>query len=396
MSIARQIVSGLAGGVISKGVSNVANSLKSAIGRGIDGSPTANLGAKSSLGSTTYLQYPADVESDPMQGHYILFKINKITPSKIVRRTSTTMDAILQKQSKQLAGRQPAGATGPPGRNFAVVSAPKGSPTISGAAAKSSYAQAHADSVQAGAFIALYMPPNVSTTYTPNYTDVNVGGFAGALIATVDMVEAWLTGGDAAVHGKDAMSSIESMAKSAIMTSLNTIAPGAKALTQIRSGRIISNKMELSFEGVNRREFTYTFIFIPKSEKEAKIVEQIIWMFKYYASPEYASSNTREITSGPATGKVVSDGAELGRSMTIPDTFEIQYMYQGSENHFLNKISTCFCTSVQVQYGGDRYVAYTPTENVRGQRGAPPQRTTLTLTFKELELITKSRIDQGF
>ena len=392
MSIARQVVSGLAGGVISKGVSNVANSLKSAIGRGIDGSPTANLGAKSSLGSTTYLQYPADVESDPMQGHYILFKINKINHSKIKRKKSVTMDAILQKASKQLSGQQPAGATGPPGRNFAVVSAPTGSPTISGAAAKSSYAQAHADSVQAGAFIALYMPPNVSTTYTPNYTDVNVGGFAGALIATVDMVEAWLTGGNAAVHGKDAMSSIESMAKSAIMTSLNTIAPGAKALTQIRSGRNISNKMELSFEGGNRREFTYTFIFIPKSEKEAKIVEQIIWMFKYYASPEY--HDTTEVTTKQGMQQTTS--SSLGRSMTIPDTFEIQYMYQGSENHFLNKISTCFCTNVQVQYGGDRYVAYTPTENVRGQRGAPHQRTTLTLTFKELELITKTRIDQGY
>ena len=393
MSIARQVVSGLAGGVISKGVSNVANSLKSAIGRGIDGSPTANLGAKSSLGSTTYLQYPADVESDPMQGHYILFKINKINHSKIKRKQSVTMDAILQKASKQLSGQQPAGATGPPGRNFAVVSAPTGSPTISGASAKSSYAQGHADSVQAGAFIALYMPPNVSTTYTRNYTDVNVGGFAGALIATVDMVEAWLTGGNAAVHGKDAMSSIESMAKSAIMTSLNTIAPGAKALTQIRSGRIISNKMELSFEGVNRREFTYTFIFIPKSEKEAKIVEQIIWMFKYYASPAYHETTGDTVTK---QGMQQTTSSSLGRSMTIPDTFEIQYMYQGSENHFLNKISTCFCTNVQVQYGGDRYVAYTPTENVRGQRGAPPQRTTLTLTFKELELITKSRIDQGF
>ena len=237
------------------------------------------------------------------------------------------------------------------------------------------------------------MPPNVSTTYTPNYTDVNVGGFAGALIATVDMVEAWLTGGNAAVHGKDAMSSIESMAKSAIMTSLNTIAPGAKALTQIRSGRIISNKMELSFEGVNRREFTYTFIFIPKSEKEAKIVEQIIWMFKYYASPAYHETTGDTVTK---QGMQQTTSSSLGRAMTIPDTFEIQYMYQGSENHFLNKISTCFCTNVQVQYGGDRYVAYTPTENVRGQRGAPPQRTTLTLTFKELELITKSRIDQGF
>ena len=37
-------------------------------------------------------------------------------------------------------------------------------------------------------------------------------------------------------------------------------------------------------------------------------------------------------------------------------------MYRGTENNFLNKISTCFLTmDVQVQYGGDRYTAYEET-----------------------------------
>ena len=33
--------------------------------------------------------------------------------------------------------------------------------------------------------------------------------------------------------------------------------------------------------------------------------------------------------------------AIVGRSMTIPNTFDIQYMYQNAENNYLNKISTC-------------------------------------------------------
>ena len=28
--------------------------------------------------------------------------------------------------------------------------------------------------------------------------------------------------------------------------------------------------------------------------------------------------------------------------MKFPDTFDIQYMYQGNENTYLNKISTCY------------------------------------------------------
>ena len=84
-----------------------------------------------------------------------------------------------------------------------------------------------------------------------------------------------------------------------------------------------------------------------------------------------------------------------GRSMTIPDTFDIEYMYRSNTNNFLNKISTCFCSGVQVAYGGDRYITYDTTDGVHG-KGNPPQRTTLTLSFKEMEIITRERVDQGF
>ena len=86
----------------------------------------------------------------------------------------------------------------------------------------------------------------------------------------------------------------------------------------------------------------------------------------------------------------------LGYEMTIPDTFDIQYMYQGNQNHFLNKISTCFLQSISVAYGGDRFVAYNPSESIHGGSSPPPQRTTLTLGFKEMEILDKNRIDQGY
>ena len=81
--------------------------------------------------------------------------------------------------------------------------------------------------------------------------------------------------------------------------------------------------------------------------------------------------------------------------MTIPDTFDIDYMYRGAKNSFLNEISTCFCTGVQVAYGGDRFVAYDETQGMHGS-GTPPQRTTLTLNFKEMEIITRERVAQGY
>ena len=398
----RQVVSGLAGGVVKSVVGNVTGKLKGVIGRGVDGSSMGSLGGKSNY-ATKNLAYPIDVEEDPMQGHYILFGIREMTHPKIKRKPSKKLSQIRERIEQDTRGRPT--AVGPPSvlsstgalglsiansQKLTPFAQPKG---LESGQAHFAYRQAVKNSKRLATSIALYMPPNVQVTYTPNYTDVNVGGMAGAIVQGVDLIESMITNKGTTSSTAGMWNEMESAFKLGMMKSLDALAPGIRALSQLKDGRIISNKMELSFEGVNRREFTYTFIFIPKSEKEAKIVEQIIWMFKYYASPAYHETTGDTVTK---QGMQQTTSSSLGRSMTIPDTFEIQYMYQGSENHFLNKISTCFCTNVQVQYGGDRYVAYTPTENVRGQRGAPPQRTTLTLTFKELELITKSRIDQGF
>ena len=77
------------------------------------------------------------------------------------------------------------------------------------------------------------------------------------------------------------------------------------------------------------------------------------------------------------------------------DDTDIEYMYQEARNNFINKISTCFLKEVGVTYGGDRFTAHRPTEGLHGY-GAPPTRTTLALTFQEMEILTRQRIDEGF
>ena len=46
-----------------------------------------------------------------------------------------------------------------------------------------------------------------------------------------------------------------------INTTLDTLAPGARALQQIDSGKVITPRMEMMFEGVGRRNFSFTFCF---------------------------------------------------------------------------------------------------------------------------------------
>ena len=152
---------------------------------------------------------------------------------------------------------------------------------------------------------------------------------------------------------------------------LDTAAPGVKALDALHQGRIITPRMELMFEGLGRRTFNYTFTFIPKNEKESMTVKEIIKTFKIHMHPEM-EANSREFH--------------------IPDVFDIKYMYINKENDFLHKISTCYCTSMNVTYGADKYTTYDP-----GPKGSPPpQQTVVALTFQELELIDRDKVEMGF
>ena len=72
--------------------------------------------------------------------------------------------------------------------------------------------------------------------------------------------------------------------------------------------------------------------------------------------------------------------------MTIPDHFNIKYMYAAGENTHINKIKTCILNQMDVDYGGDKYVTYP-----NGQ----PQTTKISLSFQELYTVTKEDIVLG-
>jgi len=157
---------------------------------------------------------------------------------------------------------------------------------------------------------------------------------------------------------------------------LEGAAPGAEALIAINRGKIITPRMELMFEGIGRREFSYEFTMIPKSEKEADHIEGIVTKFKHAMAANY-------MTTDDLWGTELS----TGREMDIPSFFDITYMYKGKENDHLNKISTCVLTKMDVNYGADKFKTY---------RGGVPQTTKISLNFAELNIITKKHIEAGY
>ena len=219
--------------------------------------------------------------------------------------------------------------------------------------------------------IALYMPPSVQVSYGAKYNEQEIGVIAETGNAAI---RAFMEGGLGGLMSEDTLKEGGGAIASGVGNWLKQKAPpGTAAMFAINSGSIITPRMELMFEGITRRNFSFNFTFIPKSKQEANVVHQIIKKFKYHMASNY--------------GGLGIGGADGIREMEIPDFFNIRYMYQGGINPHLNLIKQCVLTNTVVAYGADKYKAY---------EGGAPQTTTLSLSFSELEIITKDYIAEGY
>ena len=225
------------------------------------------------------------------------------------------------------------------------------------------------------AAVSMFMPAQVATTYSANYTDTGMGMFVGDALNIYDELKRkGMREGDITKSLDGVISGAGNLAELALTNIVGSgVVPGLSGLREARgitTGEIISERMELAFKGINKRQFQYTFKMIPKSAAEADEIKSIIHLFKRNMLPE--------MTGGDATG----------RRMTIPNTFNIQYMYNGADNNFLHKIGECVLENFSVSYGGEKYATYNPTAN-----GAPPVETTITLAFKELDMVTRAGVE---
>ena len=223
--------------------------------------------------------------------------------------------------------------------------------------------------------IAMYMPASVQVTYGADYTDTDIGGITGdALDAYNKFVEGNYKGASEAIFripegAKDSLSNV-------LLSSVGALPGmgGAKEVSEMQSGEIITDRLELAFKGIQKRSFSYTFKMIPKNEREADEIRKIVFAFKANMLPEFVAGRS-------------------GRRLVVPNTFDIQYQYMGVSNEYLHHISTCVLENMSVTYGGDRYKTFNASS--KGD-GAPPVETSITLQFKELELITRERVFEGF
>ena len=380
---------------VNSAVGGVLDAAFGSKGRASPSGPASALDNKTRF-TTDNLAYPVNVEGDPMQGHYILFSARVQTPAIIDKKPKGESAAGLASKINSAHGNKTLGKNGKvkPGKviSKATQSVLGGNPPIKNlntAALKNAAGNRRTTSSNAettkriassrvATTIALYMPPSVNVAYDSKFGDTEISNMAQFGVAAYASVKDTIGGkkgfGDMAKSiGASAKDLGGTALKQGAIKAADTAAAGAKALIALERGKVITPKMELMFEGVGRRSFNFSFVFIPKSEAEAVVVDKIIAKFKFHMTPEF------------------TDGA---REMKIPDVFDIEYMYQDRQNNFLNKISTSYLAKADITYGGDRFTAYEPSTSYKAG-SPPPQRTTLALTFNEIELIDRDKILEG-
>jgi len=333
--------------------------------------------------------FPLDVTASSgdggNQGHYMMFLVNEQVGARIkygggdmagqalsLKKTAAKSGLSPEQVSTHINSSQ---SSGNPNEDRARErSSEKRSSIISQNLGKKSVVT-RAPVRKSIAAVSMFMPAQVATTYSANYTDTGMGMFVGDALNIYDELKRkGMREADITKSLQGVASGVGNLAELALTNTLGSgVVPGLSGLREARgitTGEIISERMELAFKGINKRQFQYTFKMIPKSAAEADEIKSIIHLFKRNMLPE--------MTGGDATG----------RRMTIPNTFNIQYMYNGADNNFLHKIGECVLENFSVAYGGEKYATYNPTAN-----GAPPVETTITLAFKELDLVTRAGVE---
>ena len=330
---------------------------------------------------TENLQYPLNVETDQQQGHYIIFEIMqqnkaKLAGQKGVASAVSKIKEVSKEHNTEDANRVIAGGVD-------VMDTAAGAVAAGVKAYQASFKkQSGPNSMQVAqnattampVCIALYMPPTVKVQYDADYNETTIGVGAETMNAGIKafMDQGGGAQGIGAAAGAAAggIFNLGNLQKQGEKLLGNVPGmEGAEAVFAINRGSVITPRMELMFEGIKRRNFSFSFTFIPKSNLEAQTVEKIVHKFKYHMASSYGNNGFGGI-----------DGV---REMDIPDFFNIRYMYRGAENGHINKIKQCVLSSCSIDYGAERYHAY---------EDGTPQTTQLALEFQELEVITKDYI----
>jgi len=201
------------------------------------------------------------------------------------------------------------------------------------------------------AAIALYIPNQLGIRYSASYAEEETATFSAAA-----------KGAQTVARGLKGVTGLAGEIAAALALEKGQF---GKELG-IAAGLAANPKKEQAFKGIDFRTFSFEYNFAPQSEGESQNVLNIIRAFKYHMHPEFKSSD-----------------AFL---YIYPSEFDITYYKGSTENLNIHRHTSCVLTEVNVNY--------TPNGVFSTFDNGMPTQITLSLTFKELQLLSKETIEK--
>ena len=346
------------------------------------------------------ISYPRDVTQDMQNGHYMLFYINVQNKTKYKYTSAETGRPVQQEILTQVPI-----VDGPPGATKTVITSKIHSDTDAsyrtgqilrggkgnvlgtdgatlkkGRKAMTGFSSVMPTTTRITDSIAIYLPADVKDATSASYNNAAEMGVIGlAAAGAVNFTNAMMRN-DFAAASNSLLGSAKGVAMEAIKRMGSEFVGGVagvdpEAITGFANkafGQATNPYMEVIFEKVGMRTFTYNFTFSPRNADETEDVQKIIKMFRFHMLPELQGANER--------------------FLTLPSTFDIHYMYQmkaevANENQFYSKIATCVLNGVDVDYTPDGVKSFAS--------GAPTQ-IKMGLSFMETEMLTKQHVEKGY
>ena len=234
------------------------------------------------------------------------------------------------------------------------------------------------------ATIALYTPDNMGLQQTVNYDDVSATSALGtayflgqAGVSITDKFKQMVASGGVTSEklinliGNDPYLATEFGKTIESQSNKFGTGPGVTQLLLNRIGQAINPQVQVIFRQTDLRTFQFDFTLTPYSPEEADSIKEIVKTFRMAAAPQVQPNST----------------FGTGIFFNVPHQFDITFMYEGEENQNVNKIARCVATSVGVNYAPMGWMTF--------DQGVPVQ-TKLSLQFKEIELIDRNRINEGY
>lgn len=301
----------------------------------------------------TDLQYPRDLQTST-RGHVVVINVNEVEPATYESVKSSFIkakDKILGSVDNTIETAKKIGSDTIDNIKKGKIQNPFENFTVEGALDKSVAGLKEFlgnDSInikspmkRSVATISLYIPDTMAFTYNASYGQLSLIDAASQL----------------PLAGK-AIGALASIANS-----------GPARLLAKGIGVAFNPQQQLLFDGIDFRTYQMAFTFTPYSKKEAETIAKIVKMLKMHAAPR--------LVEGSA-----------GMFFIPPSTFNLDFLFDGKRNQNVGRVAESVIESIDVNYSPNGFSTFGD--------GAPVQ-TTLTINFKEIELITREKIEkQGY